>query len=366
MSTHNIYKELKAGWFGVTGNIFPLPNSGGYMFAWGATVPSDEATGYAPGCIFLDIDASGESVLFVNVGSVTSADFDSYEIGLETTLATAAGAAKIGLASTGYAATDVEAALVELLSAANGKGASLIGLEDADANLVAADVEAGIAEIFSLLVSVSNAEGAALVGIEDSGTFTTAATVEAATAEIYQHIATAQAIINLPLGSWTEGDGTALAIFADGDTETPGYKTGDEGFGIRWNNKGTLGPITTSVPIPPDLDDSADVIVHFLAAKTGETDNAGNTPTWLVLAYNAVADALWDADDDFGGTSSAMLPAATARTLQEETLTLAAANIAAAPCVMTLIIQPTDGTLDTDDLVLVGIWLEYTRKILTA
>ena len=144
---------------------------------------------------------------------------------------------------------------------------------------------------------------AATVSILDTGTFTDAATVEAALAEIYQHILSAQAHLNLPLGAWTEQDGTVLADFAGGDSTTPGWNAGDESFGIRWNNHANPDPIATSIPIPNDLDASADVIVHILAAKVGAT--IGDAVTWLIEAFNNADAAAYDADTDFGGTSSA-------------------------------------------------------------
>lgn len=49
----------------------------GYLFARGSTVPSDGATGYAKGCIFQQTDGSEGTVLYVNEGSVTSADFNA-------------------------------------------------------------------------------------------------------------------------------------------------------------------------------------------------------------------------------------------------------------------------------------------------
>ena len=205
---------------------------------------------------------------------------------------------------------------------------------------------------------------AGTVSIADAGTFTATATVEAALAEIYQHLLSTQAFLNLPLGAWTEQDGTALADFANASSPTPGWNAGDESFGIRWNNHANPDPIATSVPIPPDLDPSADVIVHILAAKVGAT--VGDAVTWLIEAFNNADAAVYDADADFGGTSSAMTGNATTKTCQEETLTLAAANVAGSPCVLNLTLQPTDGTLGTDDVIVLGVWLEYTRKALTA
>lgn len=205
---------------------------------------------------------------------------------------------------------------------------------------------------------------AATVSITDTGGFTSEATAEAALAEIYQHIISAQAHLNLPIGGWTEQDGTALVDFADGDSTTPGWNAGDESFGIRWNNHANPDPIATSVPIPNDLDASADVVVHVLAAKVGAT--IGDAVTWVIEAFNNADTAAYDADADFGGTSSAMTGDATSKTCQEEILALASANVAGAPCVLNLTLQPTDGTLGTDDVIVLGVWLEYTRKALTA
>jgi hypothetical protein len=205
---------------------------------------------------------------------------------------------------------------------------------------------------------------AATVSVADSGSLITGVTVEAALAEAFQHIQSAQKFLNLPLGGWTEQDGTALADFADGASTTPGWNAADETFGIRWNNHANPDPISTSVPIPPDLDASADVIVHIMAAKVGAT--VGDAVTWTIEAFNNADGAAYDADADFGGVSSAMTGDATTKTCQEETLTLASANVAASPCVLTLTLQPTDGTLGTDDVILLGVWLEYTGKTLTS
>ena len=49
----------------------------GILFAYGATVPTDNSVGYAPACIFLDIDATTvNTVLYVNVGTAALCNFD--------------------------------------------------------------------------------------------------------------------------------------------------------------------------------------------------------------------------------------------------------------------------------------------------
>jgi hypothetical protein len=287
---------------------------------------------------------AGEAYVGLTMSNVS--DGDAVAVEVRTFLAVAADTFSIG--ATLYGAADGK------VSDTSSGTAQFIALE-------AATAAGDIVEVVCLQTASTTA---ATVSIADTGAFTDAATVEAALAEIYQHIISTQAVINCPIAAWTEQDGTVLADFADGDSTTPGIHAGDEGFGIRWNNHANPDPIATSVVIPPDLDATADVVVHVLAAKTGATE--ADAVTWTIEAFNNADAALYDADTDFGGTSSAMTGTATAKTCQEETLTLAAANVTGAPCVLNLTLQPTDGTLGTDDVIVFGVWLEYTRKALTA
>lgn len=48
----------------------------GATLDWGTTVPTDGTPGYAPGCLFLDVDATAGLQLFVNEGTATSCDFN--------------------------------------------------------------------------------------------------------------------------------------------------------------------------------------------------------------------------------------------------------------------------------------------------
>ncbi len=235
-----------------------------------------------------------------------------------------------------------------------------------DATHAWVDIDAGIfqGDVATHIADAVGAHAASAISLADAGAFTTAIEVEAGLQEMYQHTLSAQQIINLPLGGWTEQDGTVLADFATGPFSTPGWNAGDKSFGIRWNDNAAPDPITTSVPIPPNLDETKDVVLHILAAKVGAT--LGDAVTFLVEAFNNIVAALYDADTDFGGTSSAMTGDATSKTVQEETLTLALADVAAAPGMMTFTLQPTDGTLGTDDVIMLGAGLEYTGKLRTA
>lgn len=174
-------------------------------------------------------------------------------------------------------------------------------------------------------------------------------------------IGTVQAFLNVPIGSFLNKTGAPLIIFADGAMgSAPSWNTDNEASGIRWEHDANPDPVKVSVPMPPDLDASANVILHISSYKVGAT--AGDTINWTVEAFNNVVGALWDADTDFGGECSDLTN--TTKLVQESTLTLALADVAGSPAVLTLTIQPKDGELATDDVVLLGVWLEYTKKAL--
>ncbi len=58
-----------------TNVVVKVPNVG-IISACGATVPSDGAQGYAPNCLFQDLDATGGLGLYINRGTLASANFD--------------------------------------------------------------------------------------------------------------------------------------------------------------------------------------------------------------------------------------------------------------------------------------------------
>lgn len=205
--------------------------------------------------------------------------------------------------------------------------------------------------------------GADSITITDAGEFTAQTVLENALQEIYQHLLTAKGIINLFPFVHTDA-GAALAAFSDGDSATPGYCVTAEGLGIRWNNHGTPTPVGTVVPIPPDFDNTANAVLHVVAAKTGAT--VGDATKFTVTAFNNDVGALYDADADYGGDSSAMTGDATAKTVQEVTLTLALANLIPYPGCMQITIGPKDGTLGTDDVIMLGATIEYQKKLLTS
>ncbi len=170
--------------------------------------------------------------------------------------------------------------------------------------------------------------------------------------------------INLTPTDFCLATGAPLAVFANGSSAVPGLDfTASKGLTIRWNNHATLDAVLASFIVPADMDITADATVVVQAAKVGAT--AGDLPTFAIVAYNQVVGAHYDADSNFGGTSSAMTNAAT-KTIQSVTRTLAAADLAAYPARVTMTLKPTDGTLGTDDLVVFGVRINYTRKLRTS
>ncbi len=257
-----------------------------------------------------------------------------------------------------------------LVDSAIARGAVLYGANDGRMS----DASSGSAQGIALEVGVDykhirvamwnvKSTTAATVSIADTGLFTSAATVEAALAEVYQHILTAKGVIHIPMPAITAA-GAALAAFSDGASTTPGYCVTAKGLGIRWNNHAEPDPVGTKVIVPPDANVAANMVLHVLAAKTGAT--VGDATKFTVQAFNNDVGAAYDADSDFGGDTSAMTGDATAKTVQEVTLTLALANLTAYPAAIELTIQPKDGTLGTDDVILLAAWIEYQRKALTA
>ena len=207
--------------------------------------------------------------------------------------------------------------------------------------------------------------GANLTSISDAGSFTEQTQVEAALQELYQHTKSVQAQIHIPLASAILAAGTPMAAFADNAASNPGITLVDsESVALRWNNNGTQVAVWFRVAMPQDMDDTAPVVLHALCGKTGAT--VGDATTLTVTAFFQTVAALHDADADAGGTSSALVGNATAKTVTELTLSIAHGDVPAAPCSLSLSVKPTDGLLGTDDFLLHDLWLEYTRKILTA
>lgn len=55
----------------------PVQGDAGLLLASGATVPTDGASGYQPGCLFQHTDGGEGTALYVNEGTVTACDFNA-------------------------------------------------------------------------------------------------------------------------------------------------------------------------------------------------------------------------------------------------------------------------------------------------
>lgn len=249
-------------------------------------------------------------------------------------------------------------------------GANLVGIRDVATIITATTVEGALAEVAQFeadLGSATAGKGASKVALEAIAG-TAATTPQEALEELYTDALSGLEIIRIGPMNFTQlVDGTPLPVFADGASTIAGiYSDGAKVVGVRWNNDAAPAAIVASIQIPPQVDVTANAVLHIRAAKTGATNNAGNTPTFVVTATNQVDGALYDADANFGGTSSAMVANATAKTIQNVTRALALADLAAYPASVSISIKPTAGTLDTDDLVLLDAYLVCKRKLRTS
>lgn len=77
----NIFYKLANSVPGPAGGATPTvlaESEDGILDCYGTTVPSDEATGYAPSCTFRKVDGTTlDTVLYVNIGTKASCNFDA-------------------------------------------------------------------------------------------------------------------------------------------------------------------------------------------------------------------------------------------------------------------------------------------------
>ena len=212
------------------------------------------------------------------------------------------------------------------------------------------------------LAAVTAATGGNLLGYDDSGSKTTAATVADALDELYVDATSTKGRIDIPITSFIDVAATQLTTFVDGASDQPGLElTGSEALNIRWNNHAAPLAVTSSFQVPEGADVTADMTLEIVCAKTGAT--IGDATTFTITAFNQVVGALYDADADYGGATSAVTGDAATKTVQEVSLTLALANLPAVGSNVTLTIKPTGGTLGTDDMHMIAVRVAYTKML---
>lgn len=159
--------------------------------------------------------------------------------------------------------------------------------------------------------------------------------------------------IPLPLINWREvgtNDIQNLAahggILAKDSTPILEFINLDTDSAIRMNWAASdSNAVTIQTPLPPDLDVTADLVIHLRAAMEGATD----TPVIDADTFFNEADTkVEDASAAITGTSYA-----------EYTITIAAADVPAGAQTMSVELTPAAHT--TDALYVTAIWIEYTR-----
>lgn len=119
----------------------------------------------------------------------------------------------------------------------------------------------------------------------------------------------------------------------------------DKALRLIWASSASDEIAFAPVVYPPDLDDTAVVSVHFLAAMAGATDH----PALTVGAFEGVGDT------NFGGDTTHVI----GTSVIEVSVDLLAADVGAAPKNLCLTLTPAAHT--TDALYVYGAWIEYTR-----
>lgn len=204
---------------------------------------------------------------------------------------------------------------------------------------------------FDAALFAQAATTAAGTTIADAGGFTTETTVEGALQEIYQDAITTLATIPVPLATLLETDGTNVVGYlgpattpildmANGDT--------DSGLVVTWA-AGNVDAVLFQVPLPAELNESADVKVYLRAKMGGATD----TPTIAIDSYF-----------NEGDTKVEDVSAALSDTVQELAITIAAADVPSSS--RTLTVELTPGTHDTDTVVLSALWVQHTKGLRTS
>ncbi len=203
-----------------------------------------------------------------------------------------------------------------------------------------------------------NENVASKIGIADAGSLFTATDVEAALAEVAQGQSTAQAFIPIGLhslritstlnagaiaaiGGVTASDSVPILSAINGATD--GCQR------LLWAAT-AVTQVTLQTPLPPDLDDAQDIVLHVRAAMGGAND----TPTIAMASY------FNEGDTAVADTVAAVTGAAYAEYIG----TIATADVPVGA--QTLTIGLTPAAHGTDTLSITALWLEYTRKILTA
>jgi hypothetical protein len=223
-----------------------------------------------------------------------------------------------------------------------------IALEEATAN----------GDIIEFLDFTVISTTAATVSIADAGSFTSTATVEAALQEIYQSLISVQGFIPISLMQLREAATMAVGnIAANG-----GLLASDTTPILQPINGATDGcqevvwaasnndVVIFQTPLPPNLDDTADLVLHARIRSGGTTDAVGFTvESWFNEGDTKVSDT-----SETNQTN----------TWAEKIATIGNADVPAGAQTLTIALTPAAHT--TDNMQLSALWLEYKTKLLTS
>ena len=200
---------------------------------------------------------------------------------------------------------------------------------------------------------------AATVSVADANNHTALTTVEACLEEIYIHLDTNQAFLPIPLFSLREatafdvaniaGNGGVLA--SDTTPILEAINAGTNGCQrLTWAT-GNVDQVIAQIPLPPDLNVGADVVVHARVASAASND----IPSFTVESFFN--------EDDSKVTDTLAAGAATSD-YAEITQAIAASDVPAGA--QTLTVGFTPASHDTDIFYLSALWIEYSRSVLAA
>lgn len=196
-------------------------------------------------------------------------------------------------------------------------------------------------------VRIGAAIAATAISIADAGGYFAANNAETVLQEVGAEMAVYNKGVIQP-SVMTLEDGTALTTYtAD---PTPGWaQLANKELVLKWGSHATPGKIAAKFLLPDDIDETADVVVHALVAMSAAND----TPELTHEAY------IGKGDTDCAGADPEVTGGIA---LTEYTMTIAAADVPAGPAPLSIILNPKDGELGTDDLYLYDLWVEYTKK----
>lgn len=176
--------------------------------------------------------------------------------------------------------------------------------------------------------------------------------------DVLNHLTSAQAVL-MPDGPPTLEDGTAITKYSAGNA-TPGWQqvSGEEVV-LTWDGNANPGDVSYRFLVPPDCDTDTDLVLHLLGTPSSTNDS----PVFSVGYTSLGAGDDANADTEVTGSSSEFTADAA---IEEQTFTIANANVAAGPSQLDVHLHPKDGELGTDEFYLYGCWIEYKRKLLSS